>query len=334
MNMKKWAESLKETPFKKAMPVLSYPGAALLGISVGDLVRSSELQANCMKRVADEVDSLASVSLMDLSVEAEAFGAKVRFTTNEVPTVIGSLVEFTEDADELEVPGLDAARVPVYLEAIRQAKELITDRPVFAGVIGPFSLAGRLVGVTEAMVLGYEEPDMLHTVMRKCTDFLIEYIREYRVLGADGVVLAEPLTGMLSPQLAAEFSTPYVRELVEACETEEFLIIYHNCGSATLRMVDTILDTGCSVFHLGDAIDMKEALEKFPEEKIVMGNVSPAGEFVGGTPESVYQTTTKLLERCADHKNFVLSSGCDIPPHASWDNIRAFFRANEEYWSA
>ena len=36
-------------------------------------------------------------------------------------------------------------RTGIYLDAIAEAKKLITDRPVFAGVIGPFSLAGRRV---------------------------------------------------------------------------------------------------------------------------------------------------------------------------------------------
>jgi len=36
-----------------------------------------------------------------------------------------------------------------------------------------------------------------------------------------------------------------------------------------------------------------------------------------------------LLEKCGDYGNFVPSSGCDIPAHASWDNIQAFFAALE-----
>ena len=38
------------------------------------------------------------------------------------------------------------------------------------------------------------------------------------------------------------------------------------------------------------------------------------------------------MERCCKHPNFVISSGCDIPPLSSWDNIDAFFRAAEEFY--
>ena len=35
----------------------------------------------------------------------------------------------------------------------------------------------------------------------------------------------------------------------------------------------------------------------------------------------------KLLEQCGHYPNFLISSGCDIPFHAKWENIQAFFAA-------
>ena len=58
------------------MPILSFPSISLLNITVKELISDSNLQADGMKAVADACDTLASVSMMDLSVEAEAFGAK------------------------------------------------------------------------------------------------------------------------------------------------------------------------------------------------------------------------------------------------------------------
>ena len=39
-----------------------------------------------------------------------------------------------------------------------------------------------------------------------------------------------------------------------------------------------------------------------------------------------------LVNKCAHYENFVLSSGCDIPPESSFDNIDAFFKANDEFY--
>ena len=173
MKAKVWLEQLKASPRKKAMPVLSFPSITLMGISVKELISDSSLQAKGMKMIADRIDSAASVSMMDLSVEADAFGSEIRVFDDEVPTVIGSLVNNMDEANALAIPPVGAGRTGKYIEAIQKATELITDRPVFAGVIGPYSLAGRLMGVSEAMINCYTEPEMVHLVMQKATAFLI-----------------------------------------------------------------------------------------------------------------------------------------------------------------
>lgn len=331
-DMKAWLSDMLHAETKKAMPVLSFPGASLLGIDVKELIFSSDNQAKAMAAVAQRVDSAASVSLMDLSVEAECFGAPIHISEDEVPTVTGCVVSSPEEADALKVPHVGAGRTEFYIDAIRKAAELIQDRPVFAGVIGPFSLAGRLVDVTEAMIYCYEEPEMMHTVLSKATDFLIEYIKAYKEAGANGVVMAEPLAGLLSPDLAEEFSSRYVKKINDAVKSDDFLVIYHNCGNTTILTIDSILSTGSDAYHFGNAIDMAEMMKHIPADTIAMGNVDPAGVLRNGTPETVKQATKEIMGACCGYGNFVISSGCDIPPATPWKNIDAFFEAVNEFY--
>lgn len=330
MYMRDWAKSIRAAG--KTMPVLSFPSVSLMGITVRELISDPMLQARGMKMVADRVPSAASVSMMDLSVEAEAFGSQVKVSDIEVPTVVGALVTSEEEADALEVPQVGAGRTGLYIEAIKNVCQMVTDRPVFAGVIGPFSLAGRLMDVSEALVYCYTEPDMVHKVMRKTTDFLHKYIAAYKQIGANGVVMAEPLTGILSPALAEEFSEPYVKELIDAAQDDNFIVIYHNCGNSTISMIDSILRVGASAYHFGNSIKMSEMMEKIPADVIAMGNIDPASQFRNGTPESIRKATLELMEELyPKYDNFVISSGCDIPPASPWENIDAYFAAVAEY---
>ena len=333
MNMMKWVDGILAEEQKKGMLVLSFPAIQKMGITVKELINSSDLQAQAMKTVADETpEAAASVSFMDLSVEAEAFGSTIHVSDDEVPTVIGSIVESEEDADALQVPEVGAGRTKLYLEAMGKATKLITDRPVFAGAIGPFSLAGRLMDVSEAMIYCYEEPDMVHTVLDKVTEFLISYINAYKETGANGVVVAEPLAGLLSPDLEEEFSAEYMKNIVQAVQDDEFLVVYHNCGNCTIQQIESISQNGCRMLHFGNAIDMAEMMPKIPAHIVAMGNVDPASQFRNGTPESVKAATISLMEKCAGYKNFVPSSGCDIPPLSPWENIQAFFEGLHAYY--
>lgn len=330
-DMKAWRQALLEAPHKKPMPVLSFPAVQLMGITVKDLISSSDHQAKAMALIAQHTDASASVSLMDLSVEAEAFGATTRVSDDEVPTVTGMLVHDEDEAAALAVPQVGAARTGLYVEAIRKACDLITDRPVLAGMIGPYSLAARLRDVSEIMMDSYDDPDMVHVLLQKSTEFLISYAKAYKEAGANGVVIAEPVAGLLSPDLAAEFSAPYVKKIVDAVQDDSFLVIYHNCGGAVVAQLPSILSIGAAAYHFGNAIDMLDVLQKVPDDTICMGNIDPAGEFRGGTPDSMREATLSLLKKCSGYKNFVLSSGCDIPPLSKWENIDAFFAAAQEY---
>lgn len=333
MNMKQWVADILASDKKKSLPVLSFPSIQKMGITVAELINSSDKQAEGMKIIADSCPTAASVSLMDLSLEAEAFGSTIRVSDDEVPTVIGSIVSTEEEAEALKVPEIGAGRTQIYIDAIEKACKLITDRPVLAGVIGPFSLAGRLLDVSEALIYCYDEPDMVHIVLQKVTEFLINYCNEYKKVGANGIVMAEPLVGLLSPDLAQEFSADYVKQIVDAVQDDNFLVVYHNCGNTAVKTIDTIVTNGCLMYHFGNAINMAEMMSHVPENLIAMGNVDPAGEFRNGTAESVYNRTKEVMDECCKYKNFVISSGCDIPPMSPWENINAFFQAVEDFYT-
>lgn len=332
MNAKDWMNALREAKQKPAIPVLSFPCVTLMGVTVLDLIQSSALQAEGMVRVAARVPSGASVSMMDLSVEAEAFGSNIRFEAMEVPAVTNIIVHNEDEARTLAVPSVGAGRTGTYVEAIRIAAERITDRPVFAGMIGPFSLSGRLVGVSEAMLYCYDEPEMVHMVLEKATEFLTGYALAYKNAGASGIVMAEPLAGLLSPALARQFSNPYIKRIIDAVQDENFIVIYHNCGESAAKMVDDLVSLGASAYHFGNKVDMAEVLSKMPRNVVAMGNIDPASQFKNGTPETIAEETKQLLTRCSKYPNFVISSGCDIPPAAPWENIDAFFAAVTEFF--
>ena len=332
MNMKEWLNELREAETKKAMPILSFPAVQLMGISVKELISNSDRQAEGMVRIAERVDAAASVSLMDLSVEAECFGSQIVVSEDEVPTVKGSIVSDLEDVEKLLIPPVGAGRTDIYIDAVRKAVEKIHDRPVFAGMIGPYSLAGRLLDVTEIMFYCYDEPEMVALLLDKVTEFLISYGKAYKETGANGIMLAEPLAGLLSPALAEEFSAPYVKRIVDALQDDNFLVIYHNCGNCTIQMIDSILDTGAAAYHFGNAIDMAEMMKHIPADTIAMGNIDPAGQFRNGTTESIRTETLELMEKCCSYPNFVISSGCDIPPMSKWENIDAFFQAVSDFY--
>lgn len=138
--------------------------------------------------------------------------------------------------------------------------------------------------MTNIMINCYEEPEMVHTTLDKATQFLIHYVLAYKAAGAHGVMIAEPAAGLLSPAFCGEFSSPYVKRIVDAAQDENFLVLYHNCGNAVDKMVPRSSPPAPQPYHFGNAVDMEEMLRQMPEGILTMGNVDPVGVLRNGTP--------------------------------------------------
>ena len=86
------------------------------------------------------------------------------------------------------------------------------------------------------------------------------------------------------------------------------------------------------LYSVGNAIDMEEAIKGLQEDSIIFGNIDPAGILRNSTPDIVKAETKTLMERCCKYPNFVIASGCDIPPQTPLENMDAFFEAVDEFY--
>ncbi|MBE6942825.1 MAG: methyltransferase [Ruminococcaceae bacterium] len=316
----------------KTVPILTFPSAQLLDISVKELISSAQMQAEGMEAIYKRCPIGAALNMMDLSVEAEAFGARIRIYEDEIPAVESGIIDDICDAEDIVVPQVGAGRTGIYIDGIRKAKERITDVPVFCGVIGPYSLAGRLFDMSELMLECYDSPDEVKVLLEKCAEFIVAYIKAYKEAGADGVVMAEPAAGLLSPALAEEFSTVYVQKIIEQVNDPDFVFCYHNCGSAASDMMDAFAKLDADIFHFGNVVDIEKACRCLPKDKIIMGNVDPV-LLRTGTPETVASDTQRVYDLCNKYENFMISTGCDVPAASSWENIDAYFSKVTELYA-
>ncbi len=330
INMNNWVSQQIENNTRIAIPIMTHPGIEMIGKRVKDAVQSGEVHAQAIQKLNEVYPVAAKTVIMDLTLEAEAFGCRIEFQDDDMPHILGRLVSSAEEIENLKVPELTAGRVSEYITANRLTVENSKDKPVFAGVIGPFSLAGRLFDMSEIMVACYTEPEAIACLLEKCSSFIIKYCIELKKVGCSGVVIAEPAAGLLSNEDCHYFSSEYVKQIVEAVQDDNFLVILHNCGNQG-HCTEAMLYTGANAYHFGNAIDMVKTLKFCPKDKLILGNVDPVGVMKQMTAVEVKMYVSDLLLKTATFNNFVLSTGCDLPPHVPSANISAFFEALKEF---
>lgn len=308
------------------MPIMTHPGIELINKKVIDAVKDGQTHYEAVMALRKRFpQSVASTTIMDLSMEAEAFGAEIVFDDNDVPTVSGRMLTSAADVEALQIPSLDVKRVPEYIKANRLAAAEL-DVPLFGGCIGPFSLAGRLYDMTELMMAMYIEPETANLLLDKCTQFILEYCKQIKASGSAGVVMAEPAAGLLSNDDCQAYSSRFVKTIVDAVQDDNFVVMLHNCGN-TGQCTKAMIETGAAALHFGNAIDMAQVLEEVPADIAVSGNINPVEIMKFGTPQQVEDVAKQLIKLADKHNNFILSTGCDVPPETPFENIESLFNA-------
>lgn len=328
--MDEWMQGIMSQGVRKVIPIMTHPGIEMCGRTVKEAVTDGFIHTDAIVKLNAAFPADAVTSIMDLTVEAEAFGAEVLFSDHEAPSVVGRLVHDREAVDSLALPPISAARVPEYLQAFSLSAKAIIDKPVFAGCIGPFSLAGRLFDLSELMVALCVDPETITALLEKCTRFLLNYCLAIKESGADGVILAEPAAGLISNEDCVRYSSHYVKQIVDAVQDDTFIVILHNCGN-TGHCTDAMIRSGAKGLHFGNKANMVDALKACPADLLVMGNLDPVVLFKQSSAEEVRRATEELLESTASWNNFIISTGCDVPPHIPTDNISAFYDAVRAY---
>lgn len=305
-------------------PLAGFPGIALTKSSIAENLTCSALQSVTLTSMHRLVDFDIIFPMMDLTVESEALGAKVDWETDEMPTVDGIIVQSMEDADKITIPEIgEGNRLNIFVETCESLKKEFPDKQVWAYALGPFSIAGRLMGMTDIAIAVKLEPEIVHAVLAKCTELLVKYTNALLDTGADGLMILEPASSLLRLEDANEFSNAYVKQVVDAIKAKGKTPALHNCGSID-HLIESFCETGIEALSVGSVVDPADVYPRLSENVVLMGNLDPTEVFLRATPEEVSEQAERLSFRMADCERFILSSGCDLPPGVSMENLKAF----------
>ena len=110
--MNKFIKQLQDSDKRIAIPIMTHPGIETIGKKVIDAVTDGNVHYQAIRNVTETYHTTACTVIMDLTVEAEAFGCTINMPEHEVPSVTGRLVYDEETVNNLQVPSLSAGRMP------------------------------------------------------------------------------------------------------------------------------------------------------------------------------------------------------------------------------
>lgn len=321
------------------VPLLLGAARRVVGISYPEWSTEPEKAAQAILQAQELFGYDALFAALDLSVEAEGFGAKIVYPENDAahPNYDDPLIKSPEDYSLLRpFDPQGARRTSAQLricEILLNAKG--KEVPVLGFTNGPLCVLSMLRGSQRLFVDCLKHPHEVHHALEVITQVLVEYVRAQCEKGVPGVCIDVLFgaRGTLSRKMWLELEAPYARRVADEIRGHGALVALHNCGTGPYfdLMIEQLQPAAISYHCLPD--DCKspaELKEKYGTRVTLIGQVDcPRTLFFGG-PEEVKRECRDLIRDLSPGGGFVLASGCEFPPNASLLNARAMVEVAQE----
>lgn len=179
----------------------------------------------------------------------------------------------------------------------------------------------------------YRMPDKVQAVMDVILEDTLNGIRNFSGAKIPTEGLSYTTGGwriasqFLSPKLWNRFAWPYFKKIVETLVEEGNDIIFLHMDSDWTRDLAYFreLPKGVCTFGGDSSTDIYKVKEILGDRMAVYGDVPPA-LLALGTPDEVYNKSMQLIKDLGP-SGYVLSSGCDVPGNAKFENVKAMVAA-------
>lgn len=331
-------------------PYMGNFGATIAGVPIGEYNTDGATMAAAQIKAWELLGQDVVVAQSDGYYIAEGFGCVINQPRDTTPNLVRPAAETLDDACRLKVPDPRRdGRMPVYIEAVRRLKDHFGDSVAIRGTgTGPFSLASYLTGGTENFLMEIASAEIeqdaeaerkLKTVMDISSDALIAFLKATIAAGSDIAQAGDSLASlsMISPAIYEKYVYPYEVKVFETINPiiheRGGVTLLHICGDTT-RILPLMSRTGADILEIDSLVDIGTARKNFGDRVAFMGNIEPSRVLYQGTPQEVFSECVACLSAsAASEGGFILGSGCEVPPNAPLENLRAMVRAAREFGS-
>lgn len=312
----------KETNRIPVIPIVGLYSMNISGLSSSELLHDSEKQAKSQLACQSRFGYDGIFNVMDLSVEAQTLGAEVEFPMNSFPYLKNHPLSDPESFEEIPTLNVKSTRLSVFTDTINLIAEK-TKRKLYISsyVIGPFTLAGHLLGIDDLMELTVEDEETTASLVAHCAKVVEPYIEAQVEAGTDNVVILEPSasSSLISPRFFKKFSFQNVKTLVSRIHSLGVGATLHICGK-TSRILEMMCETGADVLSIDSLVTISEAKDLIETRASLMGNVDTT-LMIEGTSDEVASAADTCLDMASNDGGFILSTSCDMPIEVPEENL-------------
>ena len=287
----------------------------MFGVDYREYIRSPELMVRCQLEAVARFDYDWILLHPDDYIELEPLGVDTIADERMPPAAIRTMPATRETLRHLRVPDTwREGRMPAHLEALAGIKQAHGNSLVVAGrVAAPFSAVALLYGISDGLVLIYDDPDLF----RETADFFVELMTAWGIAqldaGADAIWLGDCVaaSGFLSPRQHADFALEPAATVSDALRAHGGVVIYH--GGDDSREHLELQAPHFEVINVGEGCDLAEIKAAIGHRVCLSGNAHPIGLMNCRDLAEVEAETRRIVEAGKPGGGYIFNTGEGIP---------------------
>ncbi len=329
----------KEADRVPVYPILSGVTRKLIGASYPEWSTDADVCAKAFLKSAEEFDIDCIVTLIDLSVECDAWGQKIIFPEDEAahPDYSDTVVQDIEEYEKIKkVDWRTSKRMQMHVDV---CKKLVAEKkgelPIIAFVFGPLGVLSMMRGQQDMYMDLYDDPEAVQAAVGEVAETLKEYVAAICETGVDGVMFDTLFASgsIMSKDMWMEMEGEPMREIAEVVRAHGCQMMVHNCGQKPYFDVQIEMMQPSAFSFLyppADCDSFAECKEKYGKDMLLIGCVTPANAVIG-TDEEWDQQCRDQIDAMAKGGGFMLATGCEYPANASFDRAQRMIDIAKTY---
>jgi len=203
-------------------------------------------------------------------------------------------------------------------DALCLLRQELGDSKAMLGFCGsPWTLAcymidgGSSPNFPKTVEWAQSSPHSFAKLMEKLTEVLIGYVKMQAQSGVDAIQIFDSWNGLCPNDRVNEWSLRWIDQIAQEVSSQIPVILYAKAPSDRLHYLSHCQVSGISIDH---ETDLAYARSTLPSHFTLQGNLDPA--LLETNPDTVRQTTLKLLEKMKGDSGHILNLGHGIRPLA------------------
>lgn len=241
------------------------------------------------------------------AIEVEACGGEVIFGDCCPPNSGEPLIKNAAQISAFTPPKInDSACLLKVLETIRQLKNNTNnDAPIIGVVMSPFSLPVMQLGFDKYIELIYEQPVLFDELMKKNTEFCVEWANAQLASGATAICYFDPVSSptIIPRELYIKTGFKIAKNVIPQIKGPTAT---HLASGLALPVADKIAETGTLAISISQAENMKDAKNICAGRLSLIGNLNGI-EMVNWSEGEAETTVKTIIEMAASGGGLIIS---------------------------